>query len=151
MKIEKMTVEEFLQLKKDAQVSLILLIIFGLVLFSSMFYITVIGARTQMYNSLVTTVFLAVLMSAVRPYFLPKNILEQKQPELKQYSTEGYSVSSAFLKRVFLVYSVAIIVVVFGFASAYATRVETILPDDTLPSLEQKSIIEQELDNISDE
>lgn len=151
MKIEKMTVEEFLQLKKDAQVSLILLIIFGLVLFSSMFYITAIGARTQMYNSIGITVFLAVLMSAVRPYFLPKNILEKKQPELKQYSTQGYSVSSDFLKRVFLVYSVAIIVVVFGFASAYATRVETILPDDTLPSLEQKSIIEQELENISDE
>lgn len=151
MKIEKMTVEEFGQLKKDAQVSLILLIIFGFVLFSSMFYITVIGARTQMYNSLVTTVFLAVLMSAVRPYVSSKNILEKKQPELKQYSTKGYSVSSDFLKRVFLVYSVAIIVVVFGFASAYATRVETILPDDTLPSLEQKSIIEQELENISDE
>ncbi|MEG3310911.1 hypothetical protein [Streptococcus sp. SS-4456] len=146
MKIEKMTVEEFVQLKKDAQVSLILLIIFGLVLFSSMFYITVIGARTQMYNSLVTMVFLSVLMSAVRPYVFSKNILEKKQPELKQYSTEGYSVSSAFLKRVFLVYSVAIIVVVFGFASAYATRVETILPDDTLPSLEQKSIIELELE-----
>ncbi|MBY5025455.1 hypothetical protein [Streptococcus suis] len=151
MKIEKMTVEEFGQLKKDAQVSLILLIIFGLVLFSSMFYITVIGARTQMYNSLVTTVFLAVLMSAVRPYVFSKNILEKKQPELKQYSTKGYSVSSDFLKRFFLVYSVAIIVIVFGFASAYATRVETILPDDTLPSLEQKSIIEQELENISDE
>lgn len=151
MKIEKMTVEEFGQLKKDAQVSLILLIIFGLVLFSSMFYITVIGARTQMYNSLVTTVFLAVLMSAVRPYVFSKNILEKKQPELKQYSTKGYSVSSDFLKRFFLVYSVAIIVIVFGFASAYATRVETIFPDDTLPSLEQKSIIEQELENISDE
>ncbi|HEM6341219.1 TPA: hypothetical protein U2D03_000748 [Streptococcus suis] len=151
MKIEKMTVEEFGQLKKDAQVSLILLIIFGLVLFSSMFYITVIGARTQMYNSLVTTVFLAVLMSAVRPYVFSKNILEKKQPELKQYSTKGYSVSSDFLKRFFLVYSVAIIVIVFGFASAYATRVETILPDGTLPSLEQKSIIEQELENISDE
>ncbi|MFI3124050.1 hypothetical protein ODU07_00835 [Streptococcus suis] len=151
MKIEKMTVEEFLQLKKDAQVSLILLIIFGLVLFSSMFYITAIGARTQMYNSIGITVFLSVAMTAFRPYFLPKNILEKKQPELKQYSTQGYSVSSDFLKRVFLVYSVAIIVVVFGFASAYATRVETILPDDTLPSLEQKSIIEQELDNISDE
>ncbi|MFH0402295.1 hypothetical protein ACHBIE_05950 [Streptococcus sp. A23] len=151
MKIEKMTVEEFLQLKKDAQISLILLIIFGLVLFSSMFYITAIGARTQMYNSIGITVFLSVAMTAFRPYFLPKNILEQKQPELKQYSTEGYSVSSDFLKRAFLVYSVAIIVVVFGFASAYATRVETILPDDTLPSLEQKSIIEQELENISDE
>lgn len=146
MKMEKMTVEEFLQLKKDAQVSLILFIVFGLVLFSSMFYITVIGARTQMYNSLVTMVFLSVLMSAVRPYVFPKNILEKKQPELKQYSTKDYSVSSAFLKRVFLVYSVAIIVVVFGFASAYATRVETILPDDTLPSLEQKSIIELELE-----
>lgn len=151
MKIEKMTVEEFLQLKKDAQVSLILLIIFGLVLFSSMFYITAIGARTQMYNSIGITVFLSVAMTAFRPYFLPKSILEKKQPELKQYSTQGYSVSSDFLKRVFLVYSVAIIVVVFGFASAYATRVETILPDDTLPSLEQKSIIEQELENISDE
>ena len=146
MQKEKMTVEEFLQLKKDAQVSLILFIVFGLVLFSSMFYITAIGARTQMYNSLVTMVFLSVLMSAVRPYVFSKNILEKKQPELKQYSTEGYSVSSAFLKRVFLVYSVAIIVVVFGFASAYATRVETILPDDTLPSLEQKSIIELELE-----
>ncbi|MGV3029580.1 hypothetical protein ACEE42_03270 [Streptococcus suis] len=151
MKIEKMTVEEFSQLKKDAQVSLILLIIFGLVLFSSMFYITAIGARTQMYNSIGITVFLSVLMSAVRPYVFSKNILEKKQPELKQYSTKGYSVSSDFLKRVFLVYSIAIIVVVFGFASAYATRVETILPDDTLPSLEQKSIIEQELENISDE
>lgn len=146
MKMEKMTVEEFLQLKKDAQVSLILYIVFGLVLFSSMFYITMIGARTQMYNSLVTMVFLSVLMTAVRPYVFSKNILEKKQPELKQYSTKGYSVSSAFLKRVFLVYSVAIIVVVFGFASAYATRVETILPDDTLPSLEQKSIIELELE-----
>ncbi|HFI0933327.1 TPA: hypothetical protein ACGO1A_000624 [Streptococcus suis] len=151
MKIEKMTVEEFLQLKKDAQVSLILLIVFGLVLFSSMFYITAIGARTQMYNSIGITLFLSVLMSAVSPYVFSKNILEKKQPELKQYSTKGYSVSSDFLKRVFLVYSVAIIVVVFGFASAYATRVETILPDDTLPSLEQKSIIEQELENISDE
>ncbi|HFI0272931.1 TPA: hypothetical protein ACGO2R_000350 [Streptococcus suis] len=151
MKIEKMTVEEFLQLKKDAQISLILLIIFGLVLFSSMFYITAIGARTQMYNSIGITVFLSVAMTAFRPYFLPKNILEQKQPELKQYSTEGYSVSSDFLKRAFLVYSVAIIVVVFGFASAYATRVETILPDDTLPSLEQKSIIEQKLEGNSNE
>ncbi|HEM4301645.1 hypothetical protein HCB95_02785 [Streptococcus suis] len=151
MQKEKMTVEEFLQLKKDAQVSLILFIVFGLVLFSSMFYITVIGARTQMYNSLVTMVFLSVLMSAVGPYVFSKNILEKKQPELKQYSTEGYSVSSAFLKRVFLVYSVAIIVVVFGFASAYATRVETILPDDTLPSLEQKSIIEQKLEGNSNE
>lgn len=146
MKMEKMTVEEFLQLKKDAQVSLILYIVFGLVLFSSMFYITAIGASTEMYSSIGITVFLSVGMTAFRPYFLPKNILEQKQPELKQYSTEGYSASSAFLKRVFLVYSVAIIVVVFGFASAYATRVETILPDDTLPSLEQKSIIELELE-----
>ncbi|WP_449458474.1 hypothetical protein [Streptococcus suis] len=151
MQKEKMTVEEFIQLKKDAQVSLILLIVFGVFLFSSMFYITAIGARTQMYNSLVTMVFLSVLMSVVRPYVLPKNILEKKQPELKQYSTEGYSVSNAFLKRVFLVYSVAIIVVVFGFASAYATRVETILPDDTLPSLEQKSIIEQKLEGNSNE
>ncbi|HEM5453686.1 hypothetical protein HO944_06940 [Streptococcus suis] len=147
MQKEKMTVEEFLQLKKDAQVSLILFIVFGLVLFSSMLYITAIGARTQMYNSIGITVFLSVTMTAFRPYFLPKNILEKKQSELKQYSTEGYSVSSAFLKRVFLVYSVAIIVVVFCFASAYATRVETILPDDTLPSLEQKSIIELELED----
>ncbi|HEM3725280.1 TPA: hypothetical protein U1D16_000655 [Streptococcus suis] len=146
MKNEKMTVEEFLQLKKDAQVSLILLIVFGLVLFSSMLYITAIGARTQMYNSLVTTVFLSVLMSAVRPYVFSKNILEKKQPELKQYSTKDYSVSSAFLKRASLVYSIAIIVVIFGFASAYSTRVETIHPDDTLPSLEQKSIIELELE-----
>ncbi|MCK3943329.1 hypothetical protein HCC47_11135 [Streptococcus suis] len=144
--MEKMTVEEFLQLKKDAQVSLILYIVFGLVLFSSMFYITAIGASTEMYSSIGITVFLSVGMTAFRPYFLPKNILEQKQPELKQYSTEGYSASSAFLKRVFLVYSVAIIVAIFGFASAYATRVETILPDDTLPSLEQKSIIELELE-----
>ncbi|MGQ7483289.1 hypothetical protein JZY07_10345 [Streptococcus suis] len=151
MQKEKMTVEEFLQLKKDAQVSLVLLIVFGLVLFSSMLYITAIGARTQMYNSIGITVFLSVAMTAFRPYFLPKNILEKKQPELKQYSTKGYSVSSAFLKRVFLVYSVAIIVVVFGFASAYATRVETILPDDTLPSLEQKSIIEQKLEGNSNE
>ncbi|MDW8742496.1 hypothetical protein Q7W37_05545 [Streptococcus suis] len=151
MKIEKMTVEEFLQLKKDAQVSLILLIVFGLVLFSSMFYITAIGARTHMYNSIGITVFLSVLMSAVRLYVFSKNILEKKQPELKQYSTKGYSVSSDFLKRFFLVYSVAIIVVVFGFASAYATRVKTILPDDTLPSLEQKSIIEQKLEGNSNE
>lgn len=146
MKNEKMTVEEFLQLKKDAQVSLILLIVFGLVLFSSMLYITAIGARTQMYNSIGITVFLSVFLTTVRPYVFPKNILEKKQPELKQYSTKDYSVSSAFLKRVFLVYSVAIIVVVFGFASACATRVENILPDDTLPSLEQKSIIELELE-----
>ncbi|HFI0700727.1 TPA: hypothetical protein ACGO3H_000161 [Streptococcus suis] len=146
MKNEKMTVEEFLQLKKDAQVSLILLIVLGLVLFSSMFYITAIGARTQMYNSIGITVFLSVAMTAFRPYFLPKNILEKKQPELKQYSTKDYSVSNAFLKRALLVYSIAIIVVIFGFASAYSTRVETIQPDDTLPSLEQKSIIELELE-----
>lgn len=151
MQKEKMTLEEYLQLKKDAQVSLILLIVFGLVLFSSMFYITAIGARTQVYNSLGITVFLSVSMTAFRPYYLPKNILEKKQPELKQYSTKSYSTSSAFLKRVFLVYSVATIVAILGFAFAYATRVETILPDDTLPSLEQKSIIEQKLEGNSNE
>ncbi|MBM7641997.1 hypothetical protein [Streptococcus loxodontisalivarius] len=114
------TLEEYLQIKNESRLATTLFVVYTLLLFVVGFWLVSKGARVHTFSYLGVSIYIAVGMRIFIPPFHKKAYLELAQPELKQYSSKGVSVSQSFLQKQVIAY--IMVVLVMGFVTVQALQ-----------------------------